>query len=126
MLCMIAARHRCGVPNEDPKNLTVYASSQAHSSVAKGAKLIGLPEENVRLVPVDGGLRMRPDALREMIEHDRTTGLKPIFVCVTVGTTSTGAVDTTRAGGASTTTRGPTATLGREARPRKEGSRHET
>jgi aromatic-L-amino-acid decarboxylase len=93
MVAMLAARSRAGLMHEDPKRLTVYASSQAHSSIAKGARLIGLPEENVRLVSVDEKLRMRPEVLGEMIEQDKVAGLAPIFVCATVGTTSTGAVD---------------------------------
>ena len=93
MVCMIASRHKADLMHEDPKRLTVYASNQAHSSIAKGARLIGIPDRNVRLVDVDQSLRMKPDALQSMLIQDKAKGLKPIFVCATVGTTSTGAVD---------------------------------
>ena len=36
---------------------------------------------------------MRPDALARQIEHDRRAGLIPFFVCATVGTTSSNAID---------------------------------
>lgn len=96
LVCLVSARERArrttGAPIE---RLTAYASSQAHSSVAKGTLVAGLPRENFRLVPVDARLRMRPDALARMIARDRAEGLTPFFVCSTVGTTSSGAVDPT-------------------------------
>ena len=40
-------------------NGTLYASDQAHHSVAKGAILAGFPEGNVREVPTDDLFRRR-------------------------------------------------------------------
>jgi aromatic-L-amino-acid decarboxylase len=77
--------------------LTAYASTQAHSSVEKAARIAGLGSENLRLVEVDEGFAMRPDALAKQIEEDRRAGRTPCFVCATVGTTSSNAIDPLRA-----------------------------
>ncbi len=98
LVCIVAARDaaraRSGAPIE---RLTAYTSGQAHSSIAKGARVAGLSRDHLRLVPVDARLRMRSDALAEMVAHDRAAGLTPFFVCSTVGTTSSASVDPTRA-----------------------------
>ena len=73
--------------------LTAYASSQAHSSIEKAVKIAGLGREILRLVEVDGRFAMRPDALARRIAEDRGAGKAPCFVCATVGTTSSNAID---------------------------------
>jgi aromatic-L-amino-acid decarboxylase len=73
--------------------LVVYTSEQAHTSIEKGAISLGMGQENVRHVPVDGEFRMRVDALAGMIERDLAAGLRPCAVAATVGTTATTAVD---------------------------------
>jgi len=74
-------------------NLVLYTSEQSHSSIEKGAIAIGIGQKNVRKIPVDAEFRMRPDALAEAIERDRTAGLRPFCVVATVGTTSTTSID---------------------------------
>ncbi|HEY4597369.1 MAG TPA: aminotransferase class I/II-fold pyridoxal phosphate-dependent enzyme [Thermoanaerobaculia bacterium] len=71
----------------------IYASDQAHHSVAKGAILAGFPEGNVREVPTDDLFRLRPDALEALIEEDRRRGLTPFLIVASAGTTNTGAID---------------------------------
>jgi aromatic-L-amino-acid decarboxylase len=73
--------------------LRVYASAQAHSSVDKAVITLGLGQENLVHVPVDGAFRMRPDALDAAVADDRAAGRLPLAVVATVGTTSTGSVD---------------------------------
>ncbi|MCG6894434.1 MAG: aspartate aminotransferase family protein [Desulfobacteraceae bacterium] len=73
--------------------LVAYASSQTHSSVEKAVKIAGLGRENFRLVEVDNRYAMRPEALAERVRADRNGGGKPCFVCATVGTTSSNAMD---------------------------------
>ena len=77
----------------DLPGLRVYCSEQAHSSIDKGMIAIGLGHQSLRRIPVDGAYRMRPDALRDAIAEDRATGLLPIAVVATAGTTSTTSVD---------------------------------
>jgi len=73
--------------------LTAYASTQAHSSIEKAIKIAGLGRQNLRLIPVDEQFAMRADLLARQIEEDRQAGLLPCFVCATVGTTSSNALD---------------------------------
>jgi aromatic-L-amino-acid decarboxylase len=73
--------------------LTAYASPQAHSSIEKAVKIAGLGRRNLRWTEVDGRFAMRPKSLAEQIRRDRRDGLIPCFVCATVGTTSSNAID---------------------------------
>lgn len=74
-------------------NLVAYVSEQTHSSVEKAVKIAGIGKRNLRLIGVDDQLAMRPDLLEEAILQDLAQGLIPFFVCATVGTTSTNAMD---------------------------------
>ncbi len=73
--------------------LVAYTSSQAHSSVEKALKIAGIGRNGLRLVAVDEDFAMRPDALAAQVAEDRQAGLLPFFVCATVGTTSSNAMD---------------------------------
>lgn len=74
----------------------IYCSTEAHMSNTKAAALLGLGHDSVRLIPVDDAFRMRTEALRESIQHDRIAGLKPIAVVASAGTTATGSIDPLR------------------------------
>jgi aromatic-L-amino-acid decarboxylase len=73
--------------------LVAYTSSQAHSSIEKAVQIAGLGRANLRLIDVDESFAMRPEALALQVETDRRAGLVPCFVCATVGTTSSNAID---------------------------------
>jgi aromatic-L-amino-acid/L-tryptophan decarboxylase len=79
--------------------LTVYTSTQAHSSVDKGVKLAGYGLDQLRRIPVDGNYAMLPAALDQAIMNDIAAGARPACVVATVGTTSSTAVDPLRAVG---------------------------
>ncbi len=72
---------------------TVYASDQAHSSIAKGCLTLGFGLDGFRAVPHDAEYRMDVAALARMVAEDRAAGLRPLAVVATVGTTSTTSVD---------------------------------
>ena len=74
-------------------NMVAYVSSHTHSSVEKAVKIAGIGKDNLRLIGVDENLAMRPDLLEAAIKHDLQSGFIPFFVCATVGTTSTNAMD---------------------------------
>jgi aromatic-L-amino-acid decarboxylase len=76
-----------------PRNLVVYCSDQAHSSVEKGAMALGFGRGQVRKIESDAAFRMRTDKLASAIAHDRHRGLQPCCVVATVGTTSTTSID---------------------------------
>jgi len=73
--------------------VVAYTSSQAHSSIEKDVQIAGLGRDHLRLIEVDENFAMRPDALARQIEQDRRARLVPCFVCATVGTTSSNAID---------------------------------
>ena len=97
-LCaLVAAREKAsnGKINETgfDGTLRVYTSSQAHSSVEKAVKIAGIGRHNLRSIAVDNKFAMRPSELRRAIKQDIDEGLTPAFVCATVGTTSSTALD---------------------------------
>ena len=73
--------------------LTVYASSEIHSWAQKSVELFGMGNASLRRVPVDADLRIRMDALREMVGADRRAGMHAICVIGTAGTVNSGAID---------------------------------
>ena len=75
------------------RGLTLYTSEEAHSSIEKGAISIGIGQQHVRKIPVDGEFRMRPEALAQSVAADLAAGLRPFCVVATVGTTSTTSID---------------------------------
>lgn len=76
----------------DPSAM-IYLSDQAHSSVAKGLRVLGFASSQIRSVAVDDGFRMDMAALRVAIAADRAAGRRPFCVVASAGTTNTGAVD---------------------------------
>jgi aromatic-L-amino-acid decarboxylase len=84
------ARER-GVRDGPP--LAFYASTESHVVQQRAADMLGLGSEAVRLIAVDGGLRMRSEALAAAIAADLADGVVPAAVIATAGTTATGAID---------------------------------
>ncbi len=73
--------------------MTLYASAEAHATIAEAADLLGLGQEACRLLPADDAGRMDVAALRAAIAEDRRAGARPAAVVGTAGTTGTGAID---------------------------------
>lgn len=94
LVAMLAARAKLvAASGEGGGVLTAYTSTQAHSSIVKAAMVSGVGREHIRLVEVDETLAMRADLLARAVEEDVAAGRRPFFVCATVGTTSTTAID---------------------------------
>ena len=96
---LIAHRTKCqtdvagkGVANTSAP-MTIYASDQIHMSIPKGADILGLGRDHVRIVPADNNFRLDPRLLRERIVADQQNGFKPFCVVASSGTVNTGAVD---------------------------------
>ena len=79
------------------RQLVAYASSHAHSSMEKNARIAGIGRENLRLIDADESYAMRPEALARTIDEDLAADRTPFFVTATVGTTSSHAIDPVRA-----------------------------
>ncbi len=97
-LCaLLAARERVsnytarndGIPND----LVAYCSTETHSSMDKAASIAGLGRARLRKIPTDENLALDATTLAQAIAHDRAAGLRPFFVCATIGTTSSMAID---------------------------------
>ncbi|XP_058100146.1 tyrosine decarboxylase 1-like [Magnolia sinica] len=75
--------------------LVVYASDQTHATVEKASRLIGIRPSNFRPLPTSAAtsFALCPEVVRKAIEDDVESGLFPLFLCATVGTTACGAVD---------------------------------
>src|SRR5262245_30063930 len=73
--------------------LTVYGSTDAHSSIEKATILAGFGRAHLRLIPTDAARAMRADALAGAIELDRAAGLVPCTIVATTDTTNTTAFD---------------------------------
>jgi aromatic-L-amino-acid decarboxylase len=100
LVALLAARERttefASNRNGCDGRLTAYCSTQTHSSVEKAVKIAGMGSDNLRHIEVDENFAMRPDALARQVERDIKGGLIPCFVCATVGTTSSNAIDPVR------------------------------
>jgi len=77
----------------EPHPLTVYVSTQSHSSIEKAVLLAGFGRENIRAINVDASYAMRPDVLEETIRADLDSGKLPCAVVATTGTTASTALD---------------------------------
>src|SRR6202165_1582135 len=97
LVALLAARERATEFVSNSKGcdgrLVAYCSTQAHSSIEKAVKIAGIGADNLRHIEADENFPMRPDALARQIESDKKAGLLPCFVCATVGTTSSNAID---------------------------------
>lgn len=100
LTAIIAARERATNFLSNKKGieekLVAYISTQTHSSVEKGIKISGIGKANLRLIEVDENFALRPDLLKTQIQQDKSAGLKPFFICGSVGTTSSTAIDPIR------------------------------
>ncbi|HLH05726.1 MAG TPA: aminotransferase class V-fold PLP-dependent enzyme [Terriglobales bacterium] len=91
-LCM--AREEKSPANElGSQGGIVYCSPEAHMSIAKAVRLLGLGQVAVHTIPTDARFRMRTDLLRQTILKDLREGHKPIAVVATAGTVATGSID---------------------------------
>jgi glutamate/tyrosine decarboxylase-like PLP-dependent enzyme len=63
----VARESVVGAMNE---RLVAYVSDQAHSSLARGARILGFRPDQVRVLPVDDDCRLAPETLRRAVEAD--------------------------------------------------------
>ncbi|KAL7216119.1 hypothetical protein ACSBR1_028125 [Camellia fascicularis] len=95
--------------------LVVYGSDQTHFTLQKASKLVGINPNNFRAIKTSTltSFALAPDDVRATMEADLASGLLPLFLCATIGTTALGAVDSLEGLGqvAKTTKFGSTWTL---------------
>nr|CAB3478428.1 unnamed protein product [Digitaria exilis] len=101
ILCaLVAARERklAEVGSRRIGDLVVYCSDQTHFAFRKAARIAGFHRDSCRELPTCRGdmFALSPAELRAAMEADVDAGLVPLFVCATIGTTQTTAVDPIR------------------------------
>jgi len=75
------------------KRGVIYASEEAHMSIAKSVALLGLGRDNLLLIACDHTYRMNVAELEAAIERDTHADKVPIAVVANAGTVNTGAID---------------------------------
>jgi len=97
-LCaLLAARERAsGYSAREHGNdarFVAYCSEETHSSLEKAMAIAGFGRQRLRKIPTDSALALDPAVLATTMRADVAAGLKPFFICATVGTTSSLAID---------------------------------
>ncbi len=98
VLCaLLAARERDSSQRSNREGCdgrqVAYCSTQTHSSLEKAMGIAGLGRANLRQIATDENFALDADRLAAQIKTDKAAGLRPIFVCATLGTTSSNALD---------------------------------
>jgi glutamate/tyrosine decarboxylase-like PLP-dependent enzyme len=79
----------------DLEGVRVYASDQAHFSIARALGVLGFPDETLVVIDSDERFRLQAAPVAEAIERDRGHGLTPLAIAAVAGSTNTGSVDDT-------------------------------
>src|SRR6516225_5195027 len=90
LTALLVAREAVGGPSAGS---VVYVSDQAHSSLARTARAMGLRPDQVRVLPTDNRWRLSPGTVAAAVQADRDAGRVPFALCASAGSTNTGAVD---------------------------------
>ncbi|RKQ36556.1 pyridoxal phosphate-dependent decarboxylase family protein [Kocuria tytonis] len=76
--------------------LRILASAESHFSVVTAARILGLDDDSVIPLPVEGDGRMSVPALRRVLADLAEQNLTPMAVVATAGTTDRGVIDPLR------------------------------
>ncbi len=69
--------------------VSIFVGADAHATIFRALRLLGLGSESAVRIDADGEGRMRPDALREAL----TSAAGPAIVCAQAGNVNSGAID---------------------------------
>lgn len=93
LTALVTARTSLGIKEEDYHKLSIMVSSEAHYSVERAAKIMGIKSDNVIKIPVDDKLSIRVETLEDLYQKAIKEG-KIVFCIVGCAcTTSVGAYD---------------------------------
>ncbi|KAK7412801.1 hypothetical protein VNO78_04437 [Psophocarpus tetragonolobus] len=97
LVTLVAARDKIlsQIGIENIGKLVVYVSDQTHCAIQKAAHIVGIHSKNFRVINTmkSTSFALMPEPLLSAIHTDVQNGLVPCYLCVTVGTTSTTAID---------------------------------
>jgi glutamate/tyrosine decarboxylase-like PLP-dependent enzyme len=91
LTAIACAREALAGPMRD--DLVLYVSDQAHSSIARSARILGFQPGQVRVLPTDAAFRLDPATLHAAMEADVAAGRTPFLVAANAGATNSGAID---------------------------------
>ncbi|KAE8802080.1 tyrosine decarboxylase 1-like [Hordeum vulgare] len=76
-------------------DLVVYCSDQTHFAFRKAARIAGIQRDHCRAIHTchEDMFALSPTELQAAMQADVDAGLVPLFLCATIGTTQTTAVD---------------------------------
>src|SRR3984957_5742423 len=90
LTALLVAREAAGGTSGDG---VIYVSDQAHSSLPRTARAMGLRPQQVRVLPTDDRWRLSPETVSAAVRADRHSGRVPFALCASAGSTNAGAVD---------------------------------
>lgn len=95
LTALVTARH-CQELNA-VADAVILTSEDAHVSLVKACRVMGLRADALRRIPVDGHGRLRLDALEQELDRLASEGRPCLAIVATAGTTVRGAIDPLRA-----------------------------
>ena len=90
LTALLVARDAAGGPSAGS---VLYVSDQAHSSLARTARAMGLRPSRCGCCPPTAAGGLRPETVAAAAAADRRAGRVPFALCASAGSTNTGAVD---------------------------------
>lgn len=93
LTALVTARTSSGIEEKDYHRLAVMVSGEAHYSVERAAKIMGIKSENILKVPVDENFSIRPELLEEIYQQAVSEGKIVFRIVGCACTTSVGAYD---------------------------------
>ncbi|WP_293729598.1 aminotransferase class I/II-fold pyridoxal phosphate-dependent enzyme [uncultured Phascolarctobacterium sp.] len=93
LTALVTARTSSGVDERDYGRLAVMVSEEAHYSVERAAKIMGLPSDGIIKIPTGADFAMRTDLLESYYEKAAAAGKIVFCVVGCACTTSVGAHD---------------------------------
>jgi sulfinoalanine decarboxylase len=91
LMALVAARQARGLQSRN--DAVVLCSEDAHVSLQKAVRVMGLPDAALQRLPVEAGGRLDLHALERRLQRLARQGVPVIAVVATAGTTVRGAVD---------------------------------
>jgi len=85
-----AREARIGAMRDD---IVVYVSDQVHSSIGRGARMLGFRPDQLRILQANDAQQLEPETLAAAFAADEAAGRLPFLAVANAGATSTGAVD---------------------------------
>ncbi len=93
LTALVTARTSLGIEEKDYHKLAIMVSAEAHYSVERAAKIMGIKSENIIKVPVDDKCSIRTKLLEDIYQQAVSDGKLVFCVIGCACTTSVGAYD---------------------------------